>query len=111
MKVDRTACIGIGNRQGVGKVRHLDTRRLWLEERVQCGQAWIEKCSTEENIADIGTKPLNGNRLQVLALAAGQWTPEDGEAGDNDDDFTKKRQIDDRHVGNIIRSVVSSLCM
>ena len=109
LKVDRTACIGVGNRQGVGKARHLDTRRLWLEARVQCGQAALGKCTTEGSIADIGNRPVNGVRLQLLSLAAGQWTQDDDEATTDDvydvysDEQRNPKAVDDEHVGRSSR--------
>ena len=33
LHVDASAAIGIIQRQGVGKVRHLDVHTLWLQER------------------------------------------------------------------------------
>ena len=98
---------------GLGKVRHLDTRHLWLQERVQCGQVLLDKCPAESNLADIGTKPLNGKRFQELAVAAGQWVPDndDDEAGDADShgDKRKLQEMDDESVVKIIKAVVCSL--
>ena len=71
---------------------------------------------TEENIADIGTKTLNGVRLQLFSSAACQWTL-DGDGANTDDvyDVYGDRQrnpkaVDDDHVGKLIKAVVSSLC-
>ena len=35
--LDSSAAIGVTRRTGVGEIRHLDTRRLWIQERVQAG--------------------------------------------------------------------------
>ena len=32
---DATAAIGIARRNGVGKIRHLDTTDLWIQERIR----------------------------------------------------------------------------
>ena len=37
LKVDATACHAIVSRTGVGRVRHLDVRRLWIQEKAQKG--------------------------------------------------------------------------
>ena len=43
------------------KVRH-----FWLREKVNEGIFSMERVSTEENIADIGTKPLAAKQFTVL---------------------------------------------
>ena len=35
---DSSAAIGICNRQGLGKLRHLDTHTLWIQQAVRTGR-------------------------------------------------------------------------
>ena len=56
--VDSSAAIGICKRTGVGKVRHLDTRLLWVQELVRDGTIEVVKIAGTINPADLMTKHL-----------------------------------------------------
>ena len=64
--VDSTAAKGIGHRQGVGRLRHLATKTLWLQSLIQKKIVTMRKVLGDENPADIGTKALEGPRLRYL---------------------------------------------
>ena len=53
---DSSASIGMCTRQGIGKVRHMDTQIMWIQQRVRNGDLDLYKVSGEENPADILTK-------------------------------------------------------
>ena len=55
---DSSAAIGVTSRQGVGKIRHLDTRTLWVQQAVRTGRIEIRKVKGTENPADLFTKHL-----------------------------------------------------
>ena len=59
MKTDSTAAKGITNRRGHGKVKHLQTCELWLQEVVRDKRIEIQKVGTKENPADLMTKHLD----------------------------------------------------
>ena len=64
---DSSAAIGICSRQGLGKVRHLDTYTLWIQQAVRTGRVAIKKVHGEANPADIFTKhSLTRDRLRKL---------------------------------------------
>ena len=64
---DSSAAIGICQRQGIGKVRHLDTHTLWVQQAVRTGAIDIRKIPGEENPADLYTKhSLTKQRLDML---------------------------------------------
>jgi len=58
LHIDSTATKGIAQRRGVGKIRHLATQTLWLQEIVQRKGVDIYKVAGGENPADLGTKHL-----------------------------------------------------
>ena len=58
---DSTATIGICNRDGLGKLRHIDTQCLWLQHQVRGGKIDLRKVKGTENPADVFTKHLPGN--------------------------------------------------
>ncbi len=53
---DSTATICICGRQGCGKLRHVDTQCLWIQQRVRDGSVELRKVKGEENFADLFTK-------------------------------------------------------
>ena len=55
---DSTAAIGIVNRTGVGKLRHIRVQYLCLQERVRDGDVTVKKVLGTENAADLFTKNL-----------------------------------------------------
>ena len=80
IRSDATAAIGICRRRGLGKVRHLATADLWVQERLRSGDVKLEKVAGVDNPADILTKhvdrPLLRKHLLQLGLQA-----EEGRAG------------------------------
>ena len=63
---DATAGKGIASRKHAGKVRHIHTPSLWLQQCVAERQLQLHKCDGETNIADLGTKHIEGNRIRML---------------------------------------------
>ena len=65
VKSDASAAIGIANRVGVGKVRHIEVNHLWLQEMVSNGKMRIEKVRSEENLADALTKGADAQAIEM----------------------------------------------
>ena len=64
---DSSAAIGICSRQGLGKLRHLDTHTLWVQQAVRTGRVDLRKVPGEENPADLFTKhSLSSARMAAL---------------------------------------------
>ena len=64
---DSTATMGICGRQGLGKLRHVDTQCLWIQQRVRDGSVELRKVRGEENPADLFTKHLTSrDRIEGL---------------------------------------------
>ena len=55
---DSSAAIGICNRCGIGKVRHLAVAQLWVQDLVRTKACRLFKVLGTENPADLMTKPL-----------------------------------------------------
>ena len=58
MHMDASAALGIAQRKGVGKVRHLSTGTLWLQEQQLKDILKLLKIPGSDNVADIFTKNL-----------------------------------------------------
>lgn len=64
---DSIATLGICGRQGLGKLRHIDTQCLWIQQRVRDGTFSLYKVRGEDNPADLFTKHLVGSdRIEKL---------------------------------------------
>ena len=57
---DSTATIGICGRRGLGKLRHVDTQCLWIQQRVRDETIELRKVRGDMNPADLFTKHLLG---------------------------------------------------
>ena len=69
---DSSAAIGICSRQGLGKLRHLDTHTLWIQQAVRCGRIDLRKVPGLANPADLLTKhSLSRERLRDLVKLFG----------------------------------------
>jgi hypothetical protein len=57
---DSTTAGSLADRLGVGqRTKHIQTRFLWVQERVQDRDLRVKKVHTSKNIADIATKPVS----------------------------------------------------
>ncbi len=56
---DSSATMGICNRQGLGKLRHINTQTLWIQQRVRDGAFELRKVRGDDNPADLFTKFLS----------------------------------------------------
>ena len=69
---DSSAAIGICSRQGLGKLRHLDTHTLWIQQAVRTRRLDLKKVPGEQNPADLLTKHSNSRqRLEDLVTLFG----------------------------------------
>ena len=66
--MDASAGISMASRRGLGKVKHIDTCYLWVQEIVEMGRIRIrlKKVSTQDMLADLMTKPLDGQTATKL---------------------------------------------
>ena len=73
IKSDASAAIGITNRRGLGKVRHLEVSTLWVQEKVSKCDFKLDKVRSEDNKADALTKHVDSVRLsQHIAAVSSQ---------------------------------------
>ena len=67
MRTDNQSCRQIALKRGVSKVRHLDGRFLWVQEKVSDGTLQVKSVDGRRNPGDLGTKvPTSGTRLKAL---------------------------------------------
>ena len=56
---DSQAAMSFVNRRGLGRMRHLDIRDMWLQSEVLAGKVIADKVSGARNPADLMTKVLS----------------------------------------------------
>ena len=61
---DASAAIGISNRIGSGKVRHIEVTQLWLQDKVSQKVFVLNKVGTHDNLADAFTKGVDTAAIQ-----------------------------------------------
>jgi hypothetical protein len=64
--VDSTAAKSIAGRMGLGKVRHIELRLMWLQDVVEKGRIELYKVKGLDNPADLGTKPKMIGDIRTL---------------------------------------------
>ena len=64
---DSSLTIGMCGRVGLGKVRHVDTHCLWVQQAVRSGNIELRKVKGEVNPADLFTKHMDpASKLNML---------------------------------------------
>ena len=93
---DSSGAKGIPQRSGVGRLRHLSCRILWLQQLVSGGMVKLCSVSGSVNPADIGTKRLSAPRLRSLMAVLGLYNRTTGSLEGSDDPgkvFIKKHNV------------------
>ena len=71
LHIDSTSGKAIASRTGVGKVRHMDTRYLWLQEVKKSGKLNMKNILGTVNPADVLTKPKTLEEIRNLTKGIG----------------------------------------
>ncbi|CAK0881954.1 unnamed protein product, partial [Prorocentrum cordatum] len=71
---DSSAARGIAKREGVGRVRSLEARVLWLQQAIKRKLMDLGTVGTDDNKADLGTKILGYERFVKLRTMNGIYT-------------------------------------
>ncbi len=73
--MDASAALGLINRQGLGKARHIETQWLWIQQATREGRVLMNKIPGKENPADLFTKPLNQEMIDGFMTSLGFYYP------------------------------------
>ena len=66
LHMDSAAARGICRREGVGKVKSLEVRTLWLQQVVKAKTLTLKTVKSQDSCADLGTKTLAAGTLSLL---------------------------------------------
>ena len=70
---DSSSARSFSSRRGLGRQRHVQTRYLWLQQRVAAGHLTVHAIRTQENEADLMTKVLAANLEEKHMSKLGQY--------------------------------------
>ena len=81
LETDSTSASGSCRRHGVGRLRHLHKKELWLQDQVAAKNVDLGRVPSEDNEADPGTKYLERDRskkcvTKMERLFAKAWAGE-----------------------------------
>ena len=77
--VDASAAIGIAQRKGLGKIRHLDVQSLWVQDASRQRRFEVVKVPGADNPSDLMTKHLDAGTINEMMQRMG-LTPRGGRA-------------------------------
>ena len=66
LNLDNSAAKAFFFRSGVGRIRHISVRILWLQREVKLGLVSPSTVTTRDSTADLGTKRLSRDRVRYL---------------------------------------------
>ena len=64
IETDSTSATGICRRRGVGRLRHLHRKELWLQDQVAEKITGHGRVPSEDNEADLGTKYFEKDKIE-----------------------------------------------
>ena len=76
-------------RTGTGRLRHLEIRHTWTQERLQKGVFLLKAVPTDENVTDLVTKHLAAARVEELLLRCRSTTVDAGRSRTRDRRITR----------------------
>ena len=68
---DSSSAVLVTTRVGPGRLRHIETRKFWLQQEVEAHLLIVAHVKGEDNLADVLTKPLPRVRHQQLTWLLG----------------------------------------
>ena len=68
---DSSSAVLVTAKRGLGRLRHIQVRQLWLQEETRAGRITVEHVTGETNVADLLTKALPTARFYHLAELMG----------------------------------------
>ena len=71
LAIDAKATLHILHRQGIGKLKHIDVAYLWVQDEIRSQRLRVRRVKSEENVADLGTKPLSRTVIAKHCLTLG----------------------------------------
>ncbi|CAE7232609.1 unnamed protein product [Symbiodinium sp. CCMP2592] len=91
-RTDSSACKGITQRLGCGRIRHIACNMLWVQQCVKQGILKVATIPGTANPSDLGTKPLSGSRIRELLYMMGAVLPDGSPYGGQDKELADQKR-------------------
>ena len=104
---DSAGARGMVAREGVGKVRHLACRTLWIQQEVKEKNVEIRPIAGKEDHADLGTKVLLGPHLRRMCKLAGMVDDDVGTLVGGFEEAEVRRVGADTFLTELLRRLVA----
>jgi len=86
LATDSSAAMGVASRRGTGRIRHLETGALWVQQALSRRLFTLSKVDGKNNIADVLTKHVDKatlhRLLQLLSMRVEKSRPKLAPAAD-----------------------------
>ena len=109
MRSDSSVARAIASRLGVGRVRHLQTSCLWIQQWVAAKTLRVAAVPTQFNPSDMGTKSLQQRRLRMLCFLAGMVDDHGDHIGREEHAEALGRDVLGRSGGDLMVRMVQAL--
>jgi hypothetical protein len=104
---DSSAALGIAQRQGMGKVRHIRTQALWVQEVRATGRLAYKKVLGSRNPADILTKhvasPLLDQNLATVGVEVRGGRADSAPTLDEIQEYTESAAFKEVRFSGVVR--------
>ena len=71
VRTDSSSGLAVCSRRGLGRLQHVQTRYLWVQQRVQEGDLRWKKGPGDTNVSDALTKLLDAKIMRKLLTSTG----------------------------------------
>lgn len=71
LRVDSSAAVVVASRSGLGKIRHLEVKLLWLQEAAKAKRLVVQHVKGLTNPSDLLTKPRSAAEISPLLNLVG----------------------------------------
>ena len=71
VRTDSSSGLAVCSRRGLGRLRHVQTRHLWVQQRVHHGDLRLKKEPGDRIVSDALTKLLDEKRMTKLLTMMG----------------------------------------
>lgn len=68
---DSSSAVAITARRGLGRLRHLNVKQLWLQQEVKEKRLVVSRVGSEQNVSDLFTKAFQAPRFRALTEMIG----------------------------------------
>ena len=68
IKVDSSAAHAFFHRRGVGRMKHINSRILWLQDLIAAGGVRLKKIPRTQNLTDMLKHSTSAKELEIFSL-------------------------------------------